>query len=302
MSVNGVYTGPPILNGVHAVRPAPSAVIAGQAYWETDTETLWFSDGASLWVEGGGGGSGSQGPQGATGMQGPQGSQGATGSTGSQGSQGATGSAGSQGATGSTGPQGSQGATGSTGTQGSQGANGAQGAQGAQGAAGAGAAVETSAALPIGTAAAGNSGLYADGTHVHGVTFGGSNLASNYTITASLANIGLASSSLPVGYWKLTVTLLVDSASTAQTNPPEFKTVVTTGAATFIAGSLSSQYVPAGSAGKPSSITWVGIWQVTTNATFNVQAISAGPNGVVQHVTSVNSYADCSTMLWEQVG
>lgn len=87
----------------------------------------------------GGGGAGSQGPQGfqgAAGSQGPQGFQGNIGSQGTQGFQGTTGSAGPQGF------QGFQGLTGS-GAQGTQGTQGAQGSAGVVGVSNAGTFVFT---------------------------------------------------------------------------------------------------------------------------------------------------------------
>lgn len=89
------------------------------------------------------GGSGSQGPQGATGTQGnqgpagstgPQGNQGPAGSNGVAGPQGSQGPIGNQGFQGPQGPQGNQGPTG-TGAQGNQGPTGPQGNQGPSGAA-----------------------------------------------------------------------------------------------------------------------------------------------------------------------
>jgi hypothetical protein len=122
----------------------PSSPSVGTIIYESDTEDSFVWSGAS-WVALGGGGAGTQGPQGyqgAAGAQGTQGAagaqgfQGAAGAQGSQGPQGPQGSQGSQGTQGSQGPQGFQGTQGSQGTQGAQGSQGTQGTQGFQGAQG----------------------------------------------------------------------------------------------------------------------------------------------------------------------
>lgn len=132
---------------------APSAPVAGQIWFESDTgKTFIYYD--SQWVEVGTQPLGPSGPTGATGPVGPTGATGATGvgatgATGLTGATGATGPSGTNGTIGVDGVTGPTGPTGVTGATGATGDTGPTGITGATGPTGAGAPLTSSATAPV---------------------------------------------------------------------------------------------------------------------------------------------------------